>query len=210
MPTADQERWQSALAGRYEPGVHATDTIPGLSLREIVDWDLVQLASWRGRHGDMAARIESALGTGPPPPCGSVHTDAIELLGIAPLRLWCVAPSADARVARLVEAIDADVGCVTQLGHSHVRVRIGGPAARTLLAQEIAIDLDSASFADGRIARTALHHVPVLLQCRDADAGVFDLYLPRSFAASSWEYLLDLATAHGYELHPRGGPDSKV
>ncbi|MDX1608690.1 MAG: hypothetical protein R3225_01045 [Halofilum sp. (in: g-proteobacteria)] len=208
MPRSEREWLQSALAGRYEPGVRATDAAPGLSLREIVDWDLVQLAAWRGRDDELAGHIGSVLGTARPAPCTGVDADGLELLAVAPLRLWCVAPAGDPRLARLADSLDAAVGCVTPLGHSHARVRIGGPAARALLAQEIAIDLDPAACASGRIARTALHHVPVLLQCRDAAAGVFDLYLPRSFAASSWEYLLDLAEAHGYKLHPRAGPDS--
>lgn len=211
MPRPDRDWLQSAFAGRYQPGVHCAGAAPGLSLREITGWGLMQMAAWRGRYSALCERVEQVLGS--PPPAGPGRWTAasgLELLTVAPLRLWCLAADGDERLDALAASVDADSACVTWLGHSHARVRIGGPAARALLAQEIAIDLDASALDSGAIARTVLHHIPVLLQCRDAGAGVFDLYLPRSYAASGWEYLLDLATAHGYELHPRAGPDSAV
>ena len=36
-------------------------------------------------------------------------------------------------------AVDEETGCVTELGHSHARLRLSGPSVRDLLMQEIAI-----------------------------------------------------------------------
>ena len=196
----------SPFAHRYEIGCHPADAQSGLSLRELVGWDLVQVAAWRGRFGALRDRVAQALECAPPEaPSRWSGGDGIELLGVAPLRLWCIAPRGDPRLAALAESVDADTGCVTQLGHSHARVRLHGPSVRRLLAQEIAIDLGPAAFPADAIARTAFHHVPALLQCidPDAEAPTFDLYLTRTFAASTWEYLLDLAAAHGYEILER-------
>jgi len=196
----------SPFAHRYEIGRHPADAEPGLALRELVGWDLVQVAAWRGRLDALRERVQHALGCGPPDaPSHWAGSDGVEVLGVAPLRYWCIAPPGDPRLAALVDGIDDAVGCATQLGHSHVRVRVRGRAARRLLAQEIAIDLDPEAFPADAIARTAFHHVPALLQCIDPDAGAptFDLYLTRTFAASTWEYLLDLAEAHGYEILER-------
>ncbi len=196
----------SPFAHRYEPGRHPAEAEPCLSIRELVGWDLVQVAAWRGRVDALAERVGRALGVSPPQAPGRcAAADGIELLSVAPLRWWCIAPLGDARLAAVSDAVDADAGCVTRLGHSHVRARISGPATRRLLAQEVAIDLDPDPFPAGTIARTSFHHVPAMLQCIDAAAEIptFDLYLTRTFAESTWEYLLDLAEAHGYEILER-------
>lgn len=202
---------RSPLAGHYDVGRHPAATGPGVTLREITGWDLVQAACWRGQRDPFRAAVAAALGLAPPDaPMRCAAAAGIEVLSVAPNRLWCLAPTGDARLATLVEAITPETGCTTRLGHSHVRLRITGPGTRPLLAQEIAIDLAPAALDTGRIARTALHHVPVVLQCLDADGdGVLDLYLPRSFATSTWAYLLDLASAHGPDIAPptaRRGP----
>jgi sarcosine oxidase subunit gamma len=127
----------------------------------------------------------------------------VAILSVAPNRLWCITAINDDRLARLANDLPREVGCTTQLGHSHVRLRIGGPAARHLLTQEIAVDLAPKAFPAGRIARTSLHHVPVLLHCLEpAGDGLFDLFLPYTYAASTWEYLLDLAEGSGYAIEP--------
>ncbi|MDZ7748482.1 MAG: sarcosine oxidase subunit gamma family protein [Halofilum sp. (in: g-proteobacteria)] len=206
--SASMPEARSPLAPRYAVGCHGGDAAPGLILREIVGRDLVQAACWRGRGEALHAAVAQVLGIAPPEaPCRWHAHGEVEVLSVAPDRLWCMAPLGDARLAALADALTPATGCVTQLGHSHVRLRLAGPAARRLLAQEIALDLDPGAFPAGRIARTPMHHVPVLLQCLEASGdGVFDLYLPHSYAASAWEYLLDLARAYGYTIEPAGAP----
>lgn len=203
---------RSPLATRYEIGRHTAAAEPGITLREIVGWDLVQAACWRGRGDALHAAVEQALGSTPPAgPNRCSAGDAVEILTVAPDRLWCLAPRGDARLAALAASLSPDAGCTTQLGHSHVRLRLGGPATRHLLAREIAIDLAPAAFPADRIARTSMHHVPVLLQCIEAEGdGVYDLYLPHTHAASGWAYLLDLAGAFGYEIAPRAVRDGSA
>lgn len=203
---------RSPLAARYAIGRHPADAEPGITLREIAGWDLVQAACWRDRDDALHAAVEQALGM--PPPSGPNRCsagDGIEILTVAPKRLWCLAPAGDPRLAVLAESLFPETGCTTQLGHSQVRLRISGPATRNLLAQEIAIDLAPAAFPASRIARTSMHQVPVLLQCIEAEGdGVYDLYLPHTYAASTWEYLLDLASAHGCEIAPRTARDGSA
>lgn len=198
---------RSALERAYDIGRYPTDAEPGVTLRELVDWDLVQVAAWRGRAEALHEAVAEALGVRPPArPNQLAGAHGVEVLTVAPQRLWCLGPVGDERLAALAAGVDEDTGCVTQLGHSHVRLRIAGPGARRLLAQEVAIDLAGPAFPTGSIARTSFHHVPVLLQSTDADADTFDLYVPRTFAASTWAYLLDLARAHGYEILNRCSP----
>jgi sarcosine oxidase subunit gamma len=212
----------SPLTGRYKLGCHPAGTEePAISLAEIVGWDLVQAAAWRPAAASppaprpngfaaLAQSVETALGVAPPSrPNGVARAAGIELLSVAPDRLWCLAPAGGTRLEQLGEAVDAATGCITELGHSHLRVRLAGPATRALLMSEIALDLAPTRFPADTIARAPFHHVPVVLQCLDADAEapVFDLYLPHTYAASIWEYLLDLASVHTYRIGPRAHRD---
>ena len=193
---------RSPLAARYSVGRHPADREPGVSLRELVGHDLRQIACWRGRSAALAETVERTLGLAPPDaPNRHREANGIELMTVAPNRLWCIAARGDPRLDELTAEMDPDTGCTTELGHSQIRLRLHGPATRRLLAQEIAIDLAAEAFPAGAIARSAMHHVPVLLYCVAAEGnGVFDLFLPHTFAASAWDYLLDLASAHGYAI----------
>ena len=196
---------RSPLAAHYPVGRHgavASAGDPAVWLYEIVGWDLVQAACWRGCTAALETAIAEATGVTPPAPGHFRAADGVEVTAAAPDRYWCLAPAGDRRIADLAAAIDDDTGCLTQLGHSHIRVRIEGAGARRLLAREIALDLDPGAFPASRAARTMFHQVPVMLQCRQAQPGTFDLYLPHTYAAGTWAYLLDLALTLGYEVSP--------
>lgn len=199
---------RSPLAALDDVGRDPGATAPAVTFREIVGWDLVQAACWRGLGDALHAAVAQALGAAPPAAPGRCHAAAgIEIMTVAPNRLWCLAPRGDPRLVRLARELSPETGCTTQLGHCHVRLRVGGPASRHLLAREIAIDLAPAAFPVQAIARTPLHHLPVLLQCIEADGdGRYDLYLPRSHAASACAYLLDLARAYGRAREPALDP----
>jgi len=191
----------SPLTDHYVPGCQPPDNRdPSVQLGEITGDDRIQIACWRGRDGDLRALLANTLGVEPPGAGQFSSADGIEVLAVAPDRYWCLGARGDARLATLATAISDDVGCVTQLGHSHVRVRIQGAAARRVLAQEVAIDLEPSAFPTGSAARTVLHHVPVTLQCIAADSATFDLHVPCTFAVSTWTYLLELARPFGYEV----------
>lgn len=198
---------RSPLAARYTVGRYPADGEPGVTFRELIGHDLRQIACWRGRSAAFADTVERALGVAPPDePNRHTEANGVELMTIAPNRLWCIAEHGDPRLDELTNSLDPEIGCTTELGHSQIRLRIRGPATRHLLAQEIALDLAPTAFPTGTIARTAMHHVPVLLYCVEAEGdGIFDLFLPHTFAASAWDYLLDLASAHGYQIEAATG-----
>lgn len=198
---------RSPLANRYTIGRYPDNRQPGVTFREIIGHDLRQVACWRGCRAALAETVERTLGFAPPEAPNRHHeANGIELMTVAPDHLWCIAERGDPRVGELIASLDPETGCTTELGHSQIRLRIRGPATRRLLAQEIALDLAPTAFPSGTIARTAMHHVPVLLYCIAAeDDGLFDLFLPHTFAASAWDYLLDLARTHGYAIEAAAG-----
>jgi heterotetrameric sarcosine oxidase gamma subunit len=86
-------------------------------------------------------------------------------------------------------------GALTELTDARVRLGVSGSGARELLSAGIALDLHPAVFIVGQGAQTGLHHTGIFLE-RVAEDG-YELYVPRTFAATIWEFLVDAALPHG-------------
>lgn len=160
----------------------------GLDIAEIAGRDLVQLAGWPAGFDGIAARLAELVGC--PVPTGTrtaITRGAVTLFRVGPERLWIVAPSMSATVTQLRQAFAGDKAAVTELGHARTALRLAGQAAPDLLARCVAVDLDLAVFPPGAFAQTQLHQIGVLLHRVGDD--VFELYIPRSYAASIWDWL---------------------
>ncbi len=131
------------------------------------------------------------------------RSGAVSLYRTAPDAYWVVAPEATV-ISQLLAAVPVTAGAVTPLSHSRVRLLVDGPAARTVLAAGISVDLHPRSFAVGAFVQTALHHTGVLLERCAQDR--YELYVPRTFALSIWEWLIDAALPVGYEIATPAGP----
>jgi sarcosine oxidase subunit gamma len=82
---------------------------------------------------------------------------------------------------------------------ARVVVRIAGPRGRDVLAKGTGIDL--ARLAANDVASTLLGDIAVILHAADTEA--VDLYVPRSYALTLWEWLLDAAEEYGTRIEPR-------
>lgn len=172
---------------------------------EIGGWELAQLSVFAGQEAAIAAAVAPLLGPEAlAARAGQVQrAGGVSLYRTAPDAYWVLA--ADAKVlSQLHAAVPTDAGTVTPLSHSRVRLLVDGPAARTVLAAGISVDLHPRSFPVGSFAQTGLHHTAVLLERCAQDR--YELYVLRTFALSIWEWLLDAALAAGYELAAPTGP----
>jgi heterotetrameric sarcosine oxidase gamma subunit len=97
-------------------------------------------------------------------------------------------PFGDAATAAEAHGPDA---AVVDWSHGLTRIRLSGDRARALLASGVSIDLDPRAFPPGASAATAYRSVFVALHA--GEDGTIDLYAPRSYAASVWEWLADAA-----------------
>ncbi len=76
-----------------------------------------------------------------------------------------------------------------------------GVYSSLFLNRHVPIDLRDRSFSDLSSASTAIHHVSVKLF--KISSKNYCLYIPRGFALSIWEILLETADQFGYEVLER-------
>ncbi len=127
---------------------------------------------------------------------GAVFSAAVWFVG--PDKIWVTASYADALGAMLGKLWPTSKAVVTELGHSRTIIRVSGPNARELIARFLAIDLDPAVFPAGRVTAAGLHGLGVTLH--HVSDGTYDLYLPRTFALSLFEGIVEIAEQWGVEV----------
>jgi methylglutamate dehydrogenase subunit D len=162
------------------------------------DWQLVQLGTYGARTEALNATLRATLGVALPVSTSEVlRHGRHRLYRLAADQYWIVTDDA-AVPAALARAVPADIASLTVLSHARVRIALQGSAAVALLGKLVSVDLRPQSFAVGRFAQTGLHHVGVLLERLGADS--FELYVLRTYATSTWEWMIDAALPFGYEV----------
>jgi heterotetrameric sarcosine oxidase gamma subunit len=196
---------RSALANYLtRPGVDGASGARGVRLGEAANARLLHLGVYPGGAPKVAAAVLPILGG--PLPESPVRAAAMAdglVVRIAPDQCWLLDRSPGRTrdpglEAKLRAAIPTDAGCVTTLDQARTRLLIEGRSARTLLGKLVAVDLDPAVFPVHGFAQTGIHHVAGLLIRANEDR--YELYVPRTFAASTWEVLLDAALSIGYDI----------
>ena len=182
---------------RTHPGLIGADGGQALTFGEVCATHLLQLGIYPGGAARVAAAVRPVLGELPDSPVhAAVSADRLTMR-IAPDQYW-VAGGDFGLTARLAKAIPADAGCVTSLDGARTRLSIEGPAARATLSRLIAIDLHPTVFPVHAFAQTGIHHVGGLL-IRVGEER-YEFFALRTFAASTWEVLLDAAHSFGFKI----------
>jgi len=186
-----------------------TDATTEVTLGEIGGLQLQQIAAWPGtvttvgRIAARAAGVDAAPGPGravesvtvnSPVESVTVNSAAEDspaaaesppaLLRVEPLKWWLI--------GRPVAPVNLTVeqGTVVDLSHSRTRIRITGARAAEFLNRHLPLDLREASFPVAAVAASQLHHVGATLW--RSNRG-YDLFIPRGYALSVWEVLLQTA-----------------
>lgn len=188
----------SALASHYHTGpagdIGAAG--PGVTLREIREAGLWQISAWPETMDAVGARLAELVGAGAAPgPLQSAAGPKGTLLRVQPFVWWLI--RADAATAAKAVEIDPEEGTALDMSHSRTVVRIEGPRAADLLNRGLSTDLRPASFGQGACCGGAIHLVSVNLHHR---GGGYDLYIPRGFAVTLWEFLTETAAQWGYAV----------
>ena len=171
-----------------------------VQLGEVTDSRLLHLGVYPGGAAGVAAGASEVLGG--PLPESSVRAAATAdhlIMRIAPDQYWVLGGKSGLGLdARLRSAIPVDAGSVTSLDQARTRMLIEGPAARALLGQLVPIDLDPTVFPLYGFAQTGIHHVAGLLLRTGEDR--YEFLALRTYAASTWEVLIDAARSFDYEI----------
>ena len=160
-------------------------TFSGVTLAEAAGLSLVSAAVPQGGDDAFAAALAEGFGASRPSPGDSAPGDRLgtRILGMQPDQLFILfeAPDPD----RAVETVSAALGpaaYVTDQSDSWTMLRIEGRGVRAALERLCMLDLDDAAFPEGRVARTVMEHLAVIILRDGADS--FLLMSPRSSARS--------------------------
>jgi methylglutamate dehydrogenase subunit D len=180
-------------------GRAASDGQRRLRIGEARGWELVQLGAFGASFPQLALVVRPLLGTGLPACVGqAMRVGSRLLLKVGPEQFWVLTRSGDHIATALRSAVDPRLGSVTPLSHSRTCIWLEGFPAREVLASGIAVDLCPDVFELNHFALTGLHHTPLMVH-RSSETR-YDLYVLRTFAVWTWEWLVDAALPFGYEI----------
>jgi heterotetrameric sarcosine oxidase gamma subunit len=189
----------SALESFHDLRTNGGDAHPGVRLGELSNTQLLHIGVYPGASDRFAAGASAVLGGALPESPVRTGTAGNHLvLRIAPDQYWVLGGSEPALEAQLRAAIPADAGSVTSLEGARTRLFIEGPRARELLGRLVPIDLHPTVFPVGGFAQTGIHHVAGLLLRASEDR--YEFFALRTFAAFTWEVLVDAARPFGYQI----------
>ena len=97
--------------------------------------------------------------------------------------------------------ISDQIATILDMSHAFTGIEITGDNSSLFLNRHLPIDLRSKNFPDLSSASSAIHHVSVKLF--KITSNSYCLYIPRGFALSIWEILLETADQFGYEVLER-------
>jgi heterotetrameric sarcosine oxidase gamma subunit len=180
----------SALCGHYQRGQFGKEGGTGVILSEVSGLVLHQLSAWPdtldqvGFTGAQVCAVDKAPGPGRAAvgPRGT-------LLRIEPLKWWCYGSE--------LPELAAEEGTTLDLSHSRTHLRVRGQAAQACLNRLVSLDLRPNGCLLDSVMSTAFHHVGITLwHSKDG----FEIFVPRGFALSLWEVLIDTAAQFGAEI----------
>lgn len=179
----------SAVKDHLKRGITGMAGVAGVTMSEIAPCPLIQIAAWPDTLNRTGTEAAHAIGSDSPPgPGGATIGPEGTLLRVEPLKWWLIEHSG----IPLIEN-----GVLLDLSQSRVRLHVGGRQAARLLNHILPLDLSVRSFSENTVASTAFHHVGITLW---RDSSGFNLFLPRSFAASLCEILTEIAQQYGLEV----------
>jgi heterotetrameric sarcosine oxidase gamma subunit len=189
----------SALESFRGQGVDGANGRSAVRLGEVINTHILHIGVYPGAAARVAAAASAVLGEPlPDSPVRTTNTGNHLIFRIAPDQYWVLGGGELPIEAQLRTAIPADAGCVTSLEGARTHLFVEGPRARDLLGRLVPIDLHPTVFPVGGFAQTGIHHVAGLLLRANEDR--YEFFAPRTFAAFTWEVLVDAARPFGYGI----------
>ena len=180
----------SALVTNYKTGSVKFDEKITLTFQEIKNLDIKQIAAWPSTIKNVDLKLASITNTVNAPGFNqTLSIKDIDILRIEPLKWWIIG-CADFE-------IESNEGAIVDLSHAFTSIEIKGDNVKKFLNRHLPLDLRDQSFPVNSIASSAVHHVSVKIWRKD---NSYRLFVPRGFALSIWEILLETAAQFGYKV----------
>ncbi len=171
---------------------------PGVSIGDPQPGSIVQLAAWHGGEKALIKAIKQVAGLACPDGAGAgIAAKTKSAFGFAPGRFMVVSDD-EGLAEQFTQALDPEIGTVTDLSHGRTAIRISGTKAEWVLAKFFAIDFSLPAFPVGSGIST-VHH-DIFAQIQRTGSHQFDLYVFRSFARAFWHSLCRASEEVGYEV----------
>ena len=179
----------SALETHYTVGEYSSSETK-LSLKEIKKLEITQIVCWPDKIKEISNQFLNQLNISEIPDFnrGIIFKNST-LWRMEPLKWWLI----DNKIK-----ISEDVATTLDMSHAFTGIEIRGNDSKLFLNRHLPIDLRAKNFPEMSSSNSAIHHVSVKLF--KLSSNKFYLYIPRGFALSIWDLLLETADQFGYEI----------
>ena len=183
----------SALEALYKIGKCSTREKQSLTFKELKSLEIMQIACWPDKLEELNNLLIKKLKIKHIPSFNKgIVFENKSLWRMEPLKWWLF--------NKEIEASE-QIATTLDMSHAFTGIEITGDNSSLFLNRHLPIDLRARNFPDLSSASTAIHHVSVKLF--KISSNNYCLYIPRGFALSIWEILLETADQFGYEVLER-------
>tara|TARA_E500000178_G_scaffold92860_1_gene91822 strand:- start:863 stop:1426 length:564 start_codon:yes stop_codon:yes gene_type:complete len=183
----------SALETLYKVGKYPTNVKQHLTLKELKSLEILQIACWPDKINELNNLLTKKLIIKNIPSFSKgIVFENKSLWRMEPLKWWLFNKKIE---------VSEQIGTTLDMSHAFTGIEIKGDNSTLFLNRHLPIDLRPRNFPDLSSASTAIHHVSVKLF--KITSNNYYLYIPRGFALSIWEILLETADQFGYEVLER-------
>ena len=183
----------SALDSSYLSGKYPFDNNTKITFKELNNLNLQQVACWSNTLSETEKFFQKELNLKEVPNFNrGIIVKEFSLWRMEPLKWWIL----DNNIT-----LPEDLGTCLDMSHAFTCLHISGKEASLLLNRHLPIDLREKVLPQASSISSAIHHVSIKLI--KFSANNFYLLIPRGFALSIWEILLESSKQFGYEVLER-------
>ena len=180
----------SAIKEKYEIGKYPFEDSIEIVFSEDRNLSIQQIAAWPDELSNVEKLFSDQLGVQK-----NIDFNRGEIL--KKISLWRMEPSKWWVLGGIIN-LPENLGTSLELSHAFTSITIEGEKSETLLNRHLPLDLRLDNLPIYSSASSAIHHVSVkLFRLSEKE---FKLFIPRGFALSIWEILLESASQFGYEI----------
>ena len=180
----------SAIIEKYNIGKYPFDDKIEIILSENRNLIIQQIVAWPDEISNIEKLLSDQLGLQQ-----NIDFNRGEILNNN--SVWRMEPSKWWLLGTSIE-VPENLGTSLELSHAFTSISIDGDKSDILLNRHLPLDLRLDNFPINSSASSAIHHVSVkLFRIKEKE---FRLFIPRGFALSIWEILLETASQFGYEI----------